>query len=376
MNTVNINIFDSYSAMTAEQKEAVLGNILLDELYREEEFKVRLEELLTTEQDDALLSRIIEMLGGCLADAEFRNKLTVITGKYQKNSLSYNAVRELMITALFVGSGEVKSWGSAQLKEKEELDPSNETKLVNYLKNILNDFNLPLRLRWQAALALANHGTQDAINALISFAQYLTERLPENETDDYYDSENLFLAEKIAYCIGFAADKMQLSQLNKSAEFFMKLHNIIDESSQIQWARERIEKQVAILPQPKPAIPDIVQWIRELWIPWGAGQLLTAADNSKQEKSFFNGTVKIACIFAEKSGSTPAYIWLSWNALKTPEHIELIIQLVNSDTKEVLFELCLGDLKEGEQAFSAEELSFDPAKTPWAIHVGVKDTAK
>jgi len=282
MNTVTINIFDSYSAMTAEQKEAVLSRILIDELYQEDEFKVRLEELLTTEQDDALLSRIIEMLGGCLADAEFRNKLTVITGKYQKNSLSYNAVRELMITAFFVNSEEVKSWGAAQLKEKENMDPNNETKLVNYLKNILNDFNLPMRLRWQAALAMANHGTPDAIDALIAFAQYLRERLPKKQTDDYHDSENQFLAEKIAYCIGFAADKMQLTQLNKAAEIFMELHNMIDESSQIQWAIERIGifrkpkpaisdfvqqiqwaiERIGIISKPKPAISDFVRWIR------------------------------------------------------------------------------------------------------------------
>jgi hypothetical protein len=372
MNTVTIDIFDSYSAMTAEQKEAVLSRILIDELYREEEFKVRLEELLTTEQDDALLSRIVEMLGGCLADAEFRDRLSAISDKYPKNSLSYNAVRELMITAFFVNSEEVKSWGAAQLKEKENMDPNNETKLVHYLKNILNDFNLPLRLRWQAALALANHGTPDAIDAVIAFAQYLRERLPESETDNYYDNENQFLAEKIAYCIGFAADKMQLSQLNKAAEFLMEVHNLIDDSSQIQWAIERI----GIISKPKPAISDIVQWISDLWIPRGAGQLLSAADNSKQEKSFFDGTVKIACIFAERIGNTPAYIWLSWNALKTPENSELIIRFVNSDTKDILFELCLGNIKEGEEAFSVGELGFDPAKTPWAIHVGVKDTEK
>jgi len=258
MNTVTINIFDSYSAMTAEQKEAVLSRILIDELYREEEFKVRLEELLTTEQDDALLSRIIEMLGGCLADAEFREILGAISGKCPKNSLSYHAVRELMITAFFINSEEVKSWGAAQLKEKENIDPRNETKLVNYLKNILNDFNLPMRLRWHAALAMANHGTPDAIDRLIAFAQYLRERLPKKQTDDYHDSENQFLAEKIAHCIGFAADKMQLTQLNKAAEIFMELHNMIDESSQIQWAIERI----GIISKPKPAISDFVRWIR------------------------------------------------------------------------------------------------------------------
>jgi len=370
MNTVTINIFDSYSAMTAEQKEAVLSRILIDELYREEEFKVRLEELLTTEQDDALLSRIIEMLGGCLADAEFREILGAISGKCPKNSLSYHAVRELMITAFFINSEEVKSWGAAQLKEKENMDPNNETKLVNYLKNILNDFNLPMRLRWHAALAMANHGTPDAIDRLIAFAQYLRERLPESETDNYYDSENQFLAEKIAYCIGFAADKMQLTQLNKAAEIFMELHK------QIQWAIEWAIERIGIIRKPKPAISGIVQWISDLWIPRGAGQLLSAADNSKQEKSFFDGTVKIACIFAEKIGNTPAYIWLSWNALKTPENSELIIRFVNSDTKDILFELCLGNIKEGEEAFSVGELGFDPAKTPWAIHVGVKDTAK
>ncbi|OQX02286.1 MAG: hypothetical protein BWK80_58195, partial [Desulfobacteraceae bacterium IS3] len=295
--------------------------------------------------------------------------------KYPKNSLSYNAVRELMITALFVGSEEVKSWGAAQLKEKENIDPHNQTKLVNYLKNILNDFNVPLRLRWHVALALANHGTPDAIDALISFAQYLTERLPKKQTDDYYDSENLFLAEKIAYCIGFAADKMQLSQLSKAAEFLGKIINIIEESSQIQWATERIKKQTENL-NPASPISDIFNRAAKLifdsvWIPQGAGQLLTAADNSKQEKSFFDGTVKIACIFSEKSGSTPAYIWLSWNAVKTPENCELLIQFINSDTKEVLFELCLGNIKEGEEAFSAGELGFDPAKTRWAINVGL-----
>ena len=227
---------------------------------------------------------------------------------------------------------------------------------------------------------MANHGTPDAIDALISFAQYLTERLPKKQTDDYYDSENLFLAEKIAYCIGFAADKMQMSQLNKAAEFLGKIINIIEESSQIQWATERIKKQTENL-NPASPISDILNRAAKLifdsvWIPQGAGQLLSAADNSKQEKSFFDGTVKIACIFAEKIGNTPAYIWLSWNALKTPENSELIIRFVNSDTKDILFELCLGNIKEGEEAFSVGELGFDPAKTPWAIHVGVKDTAK
>jgi|GEM_PF-3013313 len=404
MNLTDINIPpDNYADMTPAQKEALLGYILLEKLYREDEVMDWLKDLLTNEQDDALLSRIIEMLGGCLADAEFRNKLAVISGKYSENSLTYNAVRELMITALFVNSEDVKSWGAAQLKDKENIDAKNETKLVDYLKNLLNDFNLPLRLRWHTGLALANIGTPNAIDALIDFAQHLSKRLPQNETDNYYDNQNLFLAEKIAYCIGFAADKMLLPQLDKASEILMELHNMIEESPQIEWATERINN-VGISPCAYPvtdqlqgnhrglplqkitdgclkiAIPDIVEgvikWIADLWIPEGAGQLLSAADNSRQEKYFFNGTVKIACISEEESGSTPAYIWLSWDALKTPENSELIIRLENPETKELLFKLCLGDIKEGEQAFVSRELGFDPTKTPWAINVGLREIRK
>ncbi len=433
MNPVSMNIFDSYAAMTPEQKEAVLSNIFLDELHWEDDIKVRLGELLMTEQDDLLLSLIIKMLGGCLEDAEFRKKLSAVTGKYPKNSLSYNAVRELMITAFFVNSEDVKSWGASQLKEKEKIDTNNETNLVNYLRNLLEDFNVPLHLRWNAALSLANYGTPNAIDALLSFAQYLIKRLPKNETDNYYDNENQFLAEKIAYCIGFAADKILLpEQIYQALVFLLQSYIIIDEiteeSSPIQCSIERIYRHITNLPvklkisfiavfsekmlteelpkkletitykpirqlmawisgqieqlQPKPLkIDDTVKaaakWIFDsIWIPEGTGQLLSAADNSRQEKSFFDGTVKIACIFRGEINDDPAYIWLSWDALKTPEHRELIIQLVNPDTREVLFELCLGDLKEGEQAFVAGELGFDPTKTLWAINVGLREIAK
>lgn len=379
MNLTDINIPpDNYADMTPAQKEAILGYILLEKLYREDEVSDWLKDLLTTEQDDALLSRIIEMLGGCLADVEFRNKLAVITEKYSKNSLTYNAVRELMITALFVNSENVKLWGAAQLKEKEGVEPDNQSKLIHYLKNILDDFNLPLRLRWHAGLGLANIGTPDAINALISFAQYLSKRLPGNETDNYYDNQNLFLAEKMAYCFGFAADKMELPQLDKAYDLVMELNNMIEESSQIQWAMGRIREQKKQFPPPETSaiVEDVIKWITDLWIPEGAGQLLSAADISAQKKSFLGGTVKIICDFGREDDDDPAYIWLSWNAKETPENSELAIRLINPDTEELLFEICPGNLKHGEQTFTSHEIGFNPTKTRWAIAIELQDKSE
>jgi len=394
MNPVSMKIFDSYAAMTAEQKDAVLGSILLDELYWEDEIKARLNELLTTEQDDALLSRIIEMLGGFLADAEFREKLGAVSGKYP---LSYNAVRELMITAFFVNSEKVKSWGTAQLQEKENIDPNNQAGFIRYLNNILKDFNLPLRLRWHAAQALANIGTPDSVNALILFAQALIKRLPENKTDSYYDSGNQFLAEKIAYCIGFAADKICLPEfIDKADDFLIKLHNIIDESLQIEWAIERVKKQKALIRkavervrkqkeqlQPKPPlkVADTVkaaakQIFGSVWIPEGAGQILTAADISAQEKTFMGGIIRIICDFGGEDGDDPAYIWLSWNVKETPENSELRICLVNADTEEIYFKILPGNLKHGEQTFTSDEIGFDPTKTRWAVEIELQDKSE
>ncbi len=112
----------------------------------------------------------------------------------------------------------------------------------------------------------------------------------------------------------------------------------------------------------------IIQWLSPLWEPPFAGQLATAADIPKQEKTFESeyGNIKITCQWDRQVGREPAYLFLKWEADMETDH-EICMRLVNPDTQKTLYDIPLGSIRCGEEAFTAEELGFDPSAEKWAM---------
>lgn len=107
----------------------------------------------------------------------------------------------------------------------------------------------------------------------------------------------------------------------------------------------------------------------DYWPLEGTGELLVAADASVTQEHEFDtviGPIKIVCAYGRAVGEEPAFIWLSWDA-DIPKEREFLIRLVNSENHEIRYEVRPGTIRKGEQAFTAEELEFDPSEEKLAI---------
>lgn len=122
----------------------------------------------------------------------------------------------------------------------------------------------------------------------------------------------------------------------------------------------------------------LASWLSEPWIPELAGSLATAADIPEQEKTFVTdaGKIRIVCRWDKARRNEPAYLWLSWEAENLGADEELLIRLVNPETKEVRYDIRLRNIRAGEETFTEDEMGFDPSAVPWGIIAAVPQQPK
>ncbi|NJL59738.1 MAG: hypothetical protein HC887_08950 [Desulfobacteraceae bacterium] len=108
----------------------------------------------------------------------------------------------------------------------------------------LDNENAPVNLRWHCTLGLAYLGTNLAIDKLLLFCKKLLLKVPASSNFESPDLENTnkILAEKVAYSIGVAAEK--ICAYEKSADALGLLQRIADragENGSVMWAADRFK---------------------------------------------------------------------------------------------------------------------------------------
>lgn len=104
----------------------------------------------------------------------------------------------------------------------------------------------------------------------------------------------------------------------------------------------------------------------EYWEPRYAGMELVSADMKKQTREFQEGQIKISTYWEGARGGKSAYIWLAWT-VSVPQPYHLIIKFFQPETGCLLYEINLGETKQGEETFTSDDLHFDPTAIRWAI---------
>lgn len=101
-----------------------------------------------------------------------------------------------------------------------------------------------------------------------------------------------------------------------------------------------------------------------------SGQLASAADIPKQDKTFAteHGDIKIVCQWDRQIENEPAYLLVKWEVNIETDH-GVSVRLTNPGTQETLYDIGLGTIRVGEEAFTAGELGFDPSRENWAVSV-------
>ncbi len=270
MKTIPINqLIESFADMPPEGKGAVLQDILVNERC---DAKIRewLREVLKSEQNDAVRAMVVELLGIHIDKPEIRDDLESLLPVLPRNSLSYNGITELLLTALTDDMEDVKRWGIRLVREYEKTDPEDEDELFHFLAENLEDETMLPRFRWQAALVLAHIGTRPAIEKLIGFGKALTLRVPvfENAEESFGDLVNRFLMEKVAYSLGAASEKVAAYRkrgevLRMLAEMSERTYNVQELPNPVTWAVNEIKKTdeergMASLLEKMKRIPSVI----------------------------------------------------------------------------------------------------------------------
>lgn len=241
---------ESFVNMASDKKNALLKYILFRELYLDDRVLIWLKEVLKSEKDDFVRAKVVEAIGAHVDEEEVRDELKKISRESSKGSATYNAIKEFLITALADDMEEVKKWGIELLKEREEIDPEDEKELLHFLASNLEDEDLPPRLRWHAALGMANLGTRAAINKLSSYYRELLLKIPLDTgtfelIDDYGVTVNRFLKEKVASSLGLAAENISLYGKKEEVVELLKKYdeqiNYLEEPNPVTRAIRQIE---------------------------------------------------------------------------------------------------------------------------------------
>lgn len=139
-------------------------------------------------------------------------------------------------------------------------------------------------------------------------------------------------------------------------------------------AQLKLKKEIEDIPIISKIKDSLISWLSPLWEPQWAGQTVTASDIPEQKNSFIteDGEIRISCQWQDKYKNEPAYICLSWEADIPPDK-ELWTRFVNPETRQILYEVCLGKILAGEEIFTSRELGFEPSTVRWAISVILSD---
>ncbi len=157
-----------------------------------------------------------------------------------------------------------------------------------------------------------------------------------------------------------------------------RLAQIRDESEEqfLSWANT--PKVEASLPEhaEKALSPDLLDNLAiEFWEPIGAGEALVAASSSVMQEHEFHtkaGTVKVLCAWGQAVGDEPAFLWLSWNAELQDEQT-FLIHLIDPELRTIRYEIDPKGIRQGNQTFTQDVLSFDPVGQKWAIAIVIPE---
>jgi len=259
MKTVSINNYiELYEGMPTDKKSAFLQYILFKELYFDEPVKNWLRKTLKSERDDLPRAMMTEALAAHVDEAEVRDDLEGVLKELPRDSLTYKAVKEILITSLADDTEAVRTWGAGLIRAHEKINPASKRKLSDFLSRHLKDETLPPRLRWNAALGLSRLGTRAAIRNLIAFGKSLMQIISVSGQNIETDIR-IFLAEKVAYSLGSAHEKLSgySRERDESLELLKEMSEQIgddsDKSDPISHAIRRIEDH------PLPSHP---LWVR------------------------------------------------------------------------------------------------------------------
>ncbi len=121
----------------------------------------------------------------------------------------------------------------------------------------------------------------------------------------------------------------------------------------------------------------LVTWASPLWHPTLTGEMMTAsADIPEQSRHFkmeHGEYINISCAWKGKDRTTSA-IMLAWNA-NIFTYSNLWARFIDPETRDILFESCLGTKLEGERTFSEHEMGFNPCSQKWAVAIIVEEAA-
>jgi hypothetical protein len=263
-----INHFDN---MPLAVKKAYLTYLCADG-YDPDDYRIRtgLKTLLNDKEDDDVRAIAIQLLGDSVDEKDVRESLKTLIPELPKNSTSYDFLKSLLITALSDEIEEVRTWGIGLIREHEKINPENNTELSDFLSRNLDNEAAALHLRWHCALGLAQMGTRQAIDKLLVFGKKLFLKIPVSSEGDS-ETPDKFLAEKTAYSLGLAAEK--ICMYGKKEEAILLLERIANrlesdgnDARTVNWASARITECLCTPVISAPTIVPIIESIRRFFI--------------------------------------------------------------------------------------------------------------
>jgi hypothetical protein len=129
----------------------------------------------------------------------------------------------------------------------------------------------------------------------------------------------------------------------------------------------------------RPTLRDhlggLVQWVSEFWCPPLAGEPVTASALPAQEQTFYlpEGSIQVICTWWAGSPGQPAGLLMTWRADVTRAGEFWARFTRRDDAAAVLAELPLGEELTGDKGWSAQDLGFDPTRTPWAVAIVLRE---
>jgi hypothetical protein len=121
----------------------------------------------------------------------------------------------------------------------------------------------------------------------------------------------------------------------------------------------------------------LITWVSPLWEPPLTGEMMTAAadipEQSRHFKMEHGEYINISCAWKGKDRTASA-IMLAWNA-NIFTNSQLWARFIDPETRDILFESCLGTKLEGEKTFSEDETGFNPCSQKWAVAIIVEEAA-
>lgn len=81
-----------------------------------------------------------------------------------------------------------------------------------------------------------------------------------------------------------------------------------------------------------------------------------------------DGRIEATCQWKSPKENDPGYVIISWNA-EIDSDRKLSIQFINPDTREILYEEPIGNIRNHHASFTFDKLGFDPKFEPWRIAI-------